>query len=188
MHYYKLKISYQGTNYSGWQAQSNTKNTVQTQIEQVIASIINFEKFELVASSRTDSGVHAHAQIIKLGLPKSIEPYKLMRGLNTKLPTDIRIIAIEFVEKSFNPQIDYKLKEYHYYFTDAPIEFSHLTQIIYHHDSPLNIKLITQGANLFNGTHDGKLTLTQLKSSLKGEHFFEPTKAKAYGLHLFDIT
>lgn len=153
-YYYKAIISYKGTNYSGWQFQTVNKQTVQEYVEDVLRKIANFQNFQVIAASRTDSGVHASAQVLKITLPRDITPKNIKMGMNTKLPQDIRVLSIERSNKSFNVNQDVISKEYHYYFACSDKPIASLNEIIYFCHDHLDLKLMTQACKLFIGTHN----------------------------------
>lgn len=154
MYNYKFEISYNGSNYSGFQYQVDNPNTVQEVIESEVKKIINFQRFSLVVASRTDKGVHANGQVLKVCLPKYVEPLNLTKGLNSKLPQDIRINNIEECEEKFFPNQDAKSKEYHYYFSLN--KDSGVFNTLKFFDLDLDIEKMQKACHLFIGEHDFK--------------------------------
>lgn len=108
----KLKIAYDGTNYSGWQTQLN-RPTIQETIEEVI-SIVMKQKVNLTGSGRTDSGVHALGQVANFTADTNIPEEKIKIALNSILPLDIRIIDSEDVSMDFNSRFNAHDKTYMY--------------------------------------------------------------------------
>ncbi len=113
----KLTIAYVGTAYNGWQAQ-NRKNTtplptIQTFIENAVAHILG-EQVHVHAAGRTDSGVHADAQVAHLDIPENRTSLNWQQALNTLLPHDIRITDVCSVPPSFHAQRDALRKTYEY--------------------------------------------------------------------------
>jgi len=155
MTYYKVIISYKGTQYFGWQSQpEEEKPTVQEAIQQVIKRVSKYQACTVIGASRTDAGVHAQGQVAKLTIPQEIAPDKLLLGMNSLLPKDIRILGCELCPAEFNPIQDSKMKEYHYYFSVNAIENPLLFDIVSHVSSDLDIQLMNEGAELFIGEHD----------------------------------
>ena len=96
-----LTISYDGTNFCGWQKQENQR-TVQGEIEKAL-EIVHKTKIDLHGSGRTDSGVHAAAQAATFFSPIDsipIENYPL--ALNSYLPKDVRIMNAAEVDEAFH--------------------------------------------------------------------------------------
>src|SRR3989338_7805016 len=100
----KLEIEYEGTGYCGWQEQARkkaNKPSIQETIEKTLRKILQ-EKIRLIASGRTDAGVHALAQIANFKTKTRIPLVKLQRAANGLLPDDISISMIEEVDPEFN--------------------------------------------------------------------------------------
>ena len=112
-----LSIEYDGTNYSGWQKQTNA-NTVQQEIENAIFHIYG-EKINTIASGRTDAGVHAAEQIVNFDTEKIVisEANKMCLALNSLLPKDIRVNKVWFTDLIFNARYDAIAREYKYRFS-----------------------------------------------------------------------
>src|SRR6266568_1082130 len=81
---YKLTIEYEGTRYSGWQAQGNTPKTIQGRLLKVASEV--FGDVDIGGAGRTDAGVHAVGQVAHLRMKKSVDPIVMMRKMNDLLP------------------------------------------------------------------------------------------------------
>jgi len=116
---YKFTVSYEGTNYGGWQKQNNSL-TIQQVIESAFEKLLG-NKITIFASSRTDGGVHARQQVFHCDLPgeKIISHNDIQRKLNAMLPGDIRIIRCARVTKHFHARYSVKKKEYRYFIWNA---------------------------------------------------------------------
>jgi tRNA pseudouridine38-40 synthase len=164
MYYHRLVISYKGTSYFGWQDQgaNEQKPTVQASIQQILKKICKYQSFTISAASRTDAGVHAQGQVVKITIAIAIESDKLLLGMNSLLPDDIRILQCEPCAAEFNSNKDSKSKEYHYYFCTDPIYNPALNDIVAHIPSSnknsatqrLDIELMQRACKLFIGKHD----------------------------------
>ncbi|MCO4754423.1 MAG: tRNA pseudouridine(38-40) synthase TruA [Bacteriovoracaceae bacterium] len=155
MHHYKLKISYKGTDYFGWQMQPEVeKPTVQGTIYKVVQKISRYQQCRVVGASRTDAGVHAQGQVVKVSIPSFLEPSKLLQGMNSMLPIDIRVLECDASTDEFNPINDSKLKKYRYYFSNNEIENSFLNETVNNIFGELDINAMREGAKLFVGEHD----------------------------------
>lgn len=161
MYYHRLVVSYKGTNYFGWQDLSNDeKPTVEAIIYKVLKKICKYQNCTISAASRTDAGVHAKGQVLKIIIGLKIESEKLLRGMNSLLPEDIRILESEVCNERFNSNKDSTSKEYHYYFCTDNISNPMLNDTIAHVPSNnilkigLDIKLMQQACKLFIGEHD----------------------------------
>lgn len=115
---------------------------------------MKFREFNVSSASRTDAGVHALGQILKIGIPLDIEPSLLKRGLNSLLPTDIRVMEVDRCESSFNPLKECKSKIYRYQFSDqtplSPMLVGTVTSV----SEKLDISKMQEACLEFVGTHD----------------------------------
>ena len=167
--YHRLVISYKGTSYFGWQDMGTSeqkptqhKPTIEASIHQVLKKICKYKSCTISAASRTDAGVHAQGQVLKISIPLAIESEKLLLGMNSLLPDDIRILQCKPCAAEFNANKDSKSKEYHYYFCTDTIYNPVLNDIIAHIPSnskasaagSLDIALMQQACKLFVGEHD----------------------------------
>lgn len=118
---YKLQIQYDGTNYAGWQIQSNAI-TVQQRIVDAI-NLITKVNVNLIGSGRTDSGVHALGQVANFRIDMELDLYKFKYQLNSILPSDIAIRSIEEVDKEFHSRFDAKKRSYIYLFSHGKNPF-----------------------------------------------------------------
>src|SRR5688500_8616075 len=101
---YKLTIEYEGTRYSGWQAQGNTQKTVQGHLLRAARDVLG--EVDLGGAGRTDAGVHAAAQVAHLRVHKAIDPLQLTRKINDLLPHDIHILDAVRARDTFRARHD----------------------------------------------------------------------------------
>ena len=85
----KLTIAYDGADFAGWQFQTNQR-TVQDTLEQTLAKITG-QFSRVIASGRTDAGVHALAQIVSFDTDSTLPNEVLWRALNAELPYDVSV-------------------------------------------------------------------------------------------------
>src|SRR5574344_2596318 len=97
---YLITISYDGTNYYGFQ-RLNSKKTIQQEIEGAL-SIINKKPVKIKGAGRTDKGVHAYGQRASFKLDVNVPADRLINAINSLLPMDIRITACEVVADNFH--------------------------------------------------------------------------------------
>src|SRR2546422_2272389 len=109
---YKLTIEYEGTRYSGWQAQGNTPKTVQGRLVRAATDVLG--EVEIGGAGRTDSGVHAAGQVAHLRSHKSVDPLLLTRKLNDLLPHDINVLEAVRVGDGFHARHDAVSRVYLY--------------------------------------------------------------------------
>lgn len=150
---YKIKVSYDGTNYSGWQVQPNLR-TVQGEIERLLAEMTGQKHVRVESSGRTDAGVHARAQVAHFDLPKKVQPKYFMRGLNAQLDHDIRITSFEQVSDDFHARFSAVGKEYRYFIYNGLIVPPTKRLYRLQEGRPLDVERMRQAADLIVGTHD----------------------------------
>lgn len=108
----KLIIAYLGTRYRGWQRQGDGP-TIQEELETALSAMVR-RPVAVTGAGRTDAGVHAAGQVAHLDLPAPIPVGALIRGLNLRLPGDIRARAASFVHPTFHARRDARAKRYVY--------------------------------------------------------------------------
>jgi tRNA pseudouridine38-40 synthase len=148
----KLTIAYDGTEFHGWQVQPEVP-TIQGQLEQSFSKLFN-HPVHVIGSGRTDSGVHAHAQVAVVKTERSIDTDAVLRGANALLPAAIRILSIEEVAPDFHPRHAAKAKTYEYHIWRHPIVSPFYCRYVYAFRYPLDEHLLDQATQQFLGTHD----------------------------------
>lgn len=155
MNIYKLKIQYKGTRYVGWQIQKNdTGISIQGQLHLSLKKITKSDEVRTIGCGRTDAGVHAFSQFVRVEIPLKIEANSLLKALNSHLPDDIRVVSSEHSSESFNPVFDSKEKEYHYVFSTQKIVSPFLNDLVTYVSFDLNIEAMKKACNCFVGVHD----------------------------------
>ena len=152
----KLLITYDGTDFCGWQVQDG-KRTVQGEIENAI-ELVTGERVRVTGSGRTDSGVHAEGQVAHFVTEKEgIPPEKFAYAINVRLPEDVKILKSERASDDFDACRTAKRKTYRYslYFSDVekPLLNRYATMI---YKKP-NLEIMREGAKAFVGEHDFKV-------------------------------
>ena len=145
-------IAYDGTDYVGWQTQPNGV-AVQEKIEQAILEVTG-ERASLQGSGRTDSGVHARAQVAHFDTEARMAADKFAIALNTHLPADIRILYSEEVSPDFHARFWAKEKQYRYFVQTGPHADVFARKYALHAYMPLDMKIMNEAAALAVGTHD----------------------------------
>lgn len=145
------KVRYKGTNYQGWQKQTNALS-VQEEIEKVLSKILDTET-KIQGSGRTDAGVHALGQTFHFEVNKEFDLAKLKYALNCLLNSDIHIDSLTMVSEEFHAR--YSAREKHYSYAikkgendpfDNTFTFNYL--------GDLDFELIKEAAKLFVGKHN----------------------------------
>ena len=117
---YKLEITYDGTDYGGWQVQPNRK-TIQEVIQKGLKVILKRE-CKITGSGRTDAGVHAKHQVAHFLSDSPIDTARFLHSLNALIPRDIRVQNVSVVDDDFHARYDVKRKIYHYHLHLSPID------------------------------------------------------------------
>ena len=156
-----IKFSYDGTAYAGFQSQKGLI-TIQEKMEEALTKINNGKKTSIVATGRTDKGVHALSQYAHADLDVKITEKKLKRAMNSNLPEDIHVIETQIVPDDFHARYKVKEKIYKYLINLGeydPIERNHCFQ--YNHE--LDIEKMNQAIKYFEGEHDFRAFVTENK-------------------------
>jgi tRNA pseudouridine38-40 synthase len=148
---YLISISYDGTNFYGFERQKN-KRTIQGEIEKVL-TIINKDKVEIKGAGRTDRGVHAYDQKAHFELKQNVPIERLLRAINSRLPSDIRINSIETVSDEFHARFDCIRKIYKYYINTNEYDIMK-NNYLYNYNKKLNINNMIKASNYLLGAHD----------------------------------
>lgn len=150
----KLLLSYDGTNYAGWQIQTKQPHvqTIQGNIEKALAIITKGEQIRVFGAGRTDAGVHAKGQICHFDLLSPIPIGRLPAAINSVLPRDIRCHTGQEVEESFHAQRSAKLKTYSYLINQSYIPNVFQRHYAHHEPYPLNLKEMKEAGKLLVGT------------------------------------
>lgn len=164
----RLTIEYDGKDFNGWQKQPNKLN-IQGEIERAIEEITG-EKVDLIASGRTDAGVHALAQMANFKTNSNLPVEKYPIALNTKLKKSIRIQKAEEVEEDFHSRYHCKQKTYRYVINNSEQGSSIYRNLEYFVPNKLNVEKMQEAVKYFEGEHDFKAfkaSGTSSKSSVR---------------------
>jgi len=148
----RLTISYDGTDFVGWQTQPGFR-TVQETIQKSIEKITN-QNITLYASGRTDTGVHAIAQVANFRVDTSISEAKLLTSLNALLPEDISISEIIEVPYDFHSVKDAIKKHYRYVIKQSVIPDPLYRRYSYRVKYELDHQKMHNASQYLIGTHD----------------------------------
>lgn len=148
----KLILSYDGTNYHGFQLQENA-GTVQGTLEQALGLLLG-TAVRVACAGRTDTGVHAEAQVVNFHAATSIPVDRLPFALNAVLPDDIVVCSAEVVPDSFHARFSAVSKTYAYIIDNAPHPRVLTRKYAYHFRYPLNVTTMAAAASSLVGIHD----------------------------------
>lgn len=151
---YALLLSYDGTNYAGWQIQNNAQ-TVQACVEQAVWEAFQ-KRATVTASGRTDAGVHAAGQVCHFSLDVNVPGERMADALNAHLPEDIRVILSVEAPQEFDSNRSAKRKTYCYRFylssRNNPLKNRYSARV----KGKIDFDKLQEAADLLKGEHDFK--------------------------------
>ena len=158
MQKFAARITYLGTRYCGWQKQHGSASlgdpSIQSCLEQVLESIVN-EPVSVVASGRTDAGVHASGQVVHFVLKqREWSSETLRRALNSRLPPSIRALKVEPVSMEFHAQRSALKKQYSYYFQQGAAPLASYEPLSWWIHRRLNQAAMSEALKALVGRHD----------------------------------
>lgn len=175
----RLTIEYDGKDFNGWQKQPNKLN-IQGEIERAIEEITG-EKVDLIASGRTDAGVHALAQMANFKTNSNLPVEKYPIALNTKLKKSMRIQKAEEVEEDFHSRYHCKQKTYRYVINNSEQGSSIYRNLEYFVPNKLNLEKMQEAVKYFEGEHDFKAFKASGTSSKSSVRTIYKTKVEKQG-------
>jgi tRNA pseudouridine38-40 synthase len=155
MRNFKITFEYDGAEFAGWQTQAQGERTVQGDLEAVLLKVFK-QPLRVIASGRTDSGVHAQGQVGSFKADTRMKPLEIQRALNSLLPTDIAVLEAKEVKSDFHAQYSVKEKTYRYIVLNRKYRSVFLRDRVYFYPYPLNITLMRKAAKYLIGRQDFK--------------------------------
>jgi tRNA pseudouridine38-40 synthase len=187
----KLTISYDGTDFNGWQTQPGFR-TVQETLEHAIEKLTG-AKAHVNASGRTDSGVHAVGQVANFYTDSALPADVFVRALNAHLPGDLVVRAAAEVTQAFDANHDAVRKLYRYVIHDGPTEDPFLRKYCCHAKRRLDAAAMARAAAPLEGRHDfhsfetewpnrmsSVRTITHLAVNRCGDHIWIDVEADGF--------
>jgi tRNA pseudouridine38-40 synthase len=148
----KLILSYDGTEFAGWQVQPDAV-TVQGTLASAIGRVTS-EKVLPQGSGRTDAGVHALAQVVTFVTESSVPTGNFVKALNDVLPESVRVLEVEEVAADFHARKSAQAKTYRYRIYRAAICPPLLARYVWHYPFPLDEAAMVRAARRVEGEHD----------------------------------
>ncbi len=149
---FKIIIEYDGTNYHGWQRQTE-EPTIQREIENALMTITR-QRVTLTGSGRTDAGVHAFGQVANFCCDTTLKPEVFQKGLNSLLPKDIVIKRCIRVDDKFHARYDAKSKTYRYRLLNRAVPAAVFYQYAWYLQKQLDLEAMRDAVRYIVGTHD----------------------------------
>jgi tRNA pseudouridine38-40 synthase len=148
----KITLAYDGSEFSGWQVQPD-RQTIQGTLAAAIERITG-ERVLPQGSGRTDTGVHALAQVASCELQTPIPTANLAIALNDVLPPAIRVTGVEEMPPEFHARKSAQAKTYRYLIYRDNVCPPFLARYVYHHPYPLDEQAMMAAAEQVVGEHD----------------------------------
>src|ERR1700680_714372 len=152
MRYFKLTIAYDGTDFHGWQVQTN-KPTIQGEITNLLGRLTQ-ERVLLYGAGRTDAGVHALGQVASFKTLSALSASEFQRAMNALLPPTIRIVAADEVGPTFHARCSPRGKIYRYRIYRGKVVPPMIWRYVLHYPFPLDEEAMRDAAGRFAGVHD----------------------------------
>ena len=147
-----LIIEYQGTNYHGFQYQTNAPS-IQEALEKAIVDFTG-EALRVKGAGRTDAGVHAKGQVVAFDTTAAHSPGTFLQALNFYLPEDVAVKQAYRVDESFDPRRDALRRAYRYMILNSPVPSPLLRTTTWPVKEPLKAETMSEAAELLVGVHD----------------------------------
>lgn len=173
----KLTIEYVGTDFCGWQSQTNG-NSVQDAVEHALGKYFDCDFVRVYAAGRTDVGVHAKGQTVHFFADRDVNPYKLCLGVNLALPGSVAVTSAEMVSDDFDARFSAVSKTYVYRVYVSPVRRPLLDATHAQVYKMLDVAAMQAAAKLLVGTHDFAAfqnTGSNLKGTVRTINSFEVT-------------
>lgn len=148
----KITLAYDGTRFVGWQRQAEGES-IQGLLEDALA---RFESrpVSVAGAGRTDAGVHALAQVASARVSCGHDASTLARGLNARLPPDVRVLSVEDTDDRFHARFSATGKTYRYRIRNAALADPFARAFEWHLPEPLRLDVMSCAAGMLVGTHD----------------------------------
>ncbi|MHA6259221.1 tRNA pseudouridine(38-40) synthase TruA [Sporosarcina sp. CAU 1771] len=150
----KAVIAYEGTHFAGYQSQPGLR-TVQSEMDKALVKIHKDKQIHSVASGRTDAGVHANGQVIHFDTPLNLPLDRWQMALNVLLPTDVRVVGVEYVDESFHARYSAVRKTYVYKWSSSEVHSPFERNLSVHLGRwKLDVEQMKEACPFIIGTHD----------------------------------
>lgn len=151
----RIRVTYEGTRYQGWQKQETSDNTIQGKLERLFSRMCD-EEITIQGSGRTDAGVHALGQVVNFHTSSTMSTEEMLAYMNQYLPEDIAVVEIAEMPERFHSRLNAKGKRYCYRVWNSSIpnvfwrRYSHMVE------DALDIEAMKSATTFLLGEHDFK--------------------------------
>jgi tRNA pseudouridine38-40 synthase len=153
MRNFRLTLSYDGTDFHGWQTQPGLR-TVQETVEAALADLTGEGRVRVNASGRTDTGVHAVGQVVNFRSATRLAPDAILRALNARFPEDVIVREASVAPDDFDANRDAVRKRYRYVLHDGAVPDLFQRRYSHHSRYRLDADKMSRAAECLVGTHD----------------------------------
>ncbi len=161
----RIKVTYEGTRYQGWQKQETSDNTIQGKLERLLSRMCE-EEITVQGSGRTDAGVHALGQIVNFHTSATMSLQDMLQYMNQYLPEDIAVVEIDEVSERFHSRLNAKGKRYSYRVWNSSIPNVFWRRYAHTVEDKLDLETMKEAASYLLGEHDFK-SFTSTKKGKK---------------------
>jgi tRNA pseudouridine38-40 synthase len=149
----KLVLEYEGTDFAGWQLQSQGERTVEGELRAALGRLPG--RFGVPhAAGRTDAGAHAEAQVVSLTYEGELAVDRLRGAINAHLPEDVAVLSVEPVDARFHARYSARWRRYRYRDLDRPARPALRRRTCWHVGAPLDAGAMQEAADLLVGRYD----------------------------------
>ena len=194
-----LGVEYDGSEYFGFQKQKSTNQTIQGLLETSVSKVAN-HKVRTFCSGRTDAGVHAFMQVIHFDTESIRSPSEWLRGINSYLPSDIRVVWSKELDETFHARFSAKQRSYIYNILNNNVPSALWSDRSLFVPQKLDIRSMKRASQYLIGEHDftsfrgsgcqSKTPIRNIKNIeiCKKDHFITvELSANAFLLHMVRI-
>jgi tRNA pseudouridine38-40 synthase len=153
---YAACVEYDGSGFSGWQAQKKQKNEVRTvqSVVQTALSKVADHPISIITAGRTDAGVHASHQVIHFESDALRSEFSWCRGTNRFMPKDVRLRWVQVADAEFHARFSALSRSYRYIINNKPIQSAIYRRHVTSEFKPLDAKLMAVAGQVLLGEHD----------------------------------
>jgi len=150
---YAACIEYDGSAFSGWQAQKHQVRTIQKAVEIAISKVAN-QDVRIITAGRTDAGVHATHQIIHFDSDAERTNFAWCRGTNRFLDKDVRLLWVQPTMGDFHARFSALTRSYRFIIRNTPIQSALFRHYSSHEFRSLDAAKMAQAGQCLLGKHD----------------------------------
>jgi tRNA pseudouridine38-40 synthase len=149
---FRIDLAYDGSDFHGFARQAGIR-TVQGELEAALSRIFH-EQISTVGAGRTDTGVHARAQVISFTAQRQVDPPRVQRALTSILGPEIVATACSVVDPAFNARFSATWRSYRYRVLNAAVPDPLRHRATWHVAGALDLDRMQRVASQFVGEHD----------------------------------